>query len=295
MTKLQVFAKGGLGNQLIQIAYSHNLLSNQQDKIIVNTFYFSRLYAKISGNTPRKFKYTLLPDYIDDTYSHLLGLFYFIKLKILSLVKSRRVVDDNRPLLIINDDSSFGMIFIDGYFQGEAAFNANTNFYWNQVANKVCLNVSNYTSIVNEYQNSIIIHIRHGDYLNAENLRIFYIQDVNHQIKKAIDLNNQLNLKLKINILSDPSTNLWDKISPDVINCVNILPSRSELEDLLVIASHRYIIASNSTFCLCAAKISEYITGNSNHLILPDNWYVDQNHSDSLISSLANCTFANRA
>ena len=190
--------------------------------------------------------------------------------------------------------STIGTLYLDGYFQGESAFNGYTNVFWAEVAKNLKLMTDNSVNLLSRYKNSMIIHIRHGDYLRPENMQIFAIQDVNYQIKKALDIRNRLRLQIPINILADPSTNLEDLVSADNLNFVNILPALSELEDLLVIASHQYIIASNSTYCLCAAKLSEYVRGNSHHMILPDRWFVDKARSDNLLLSLSNCTFVNQ-
>ena len=48
----------------------------------------------------------------------------------------------------------------------------------------------NSVNLLSRYKNSMIIHIRHGDYLRPENMQIFAIQDVNYQIKKALDIRN---------------------------------------------------------------------------------------------------------
>lgn len=294
MNKLQIFLKGGIGNQLIQLAYSHNLRPKNEGEIIVNMFYFSRLYTKLSRNTSRNFRQSLLPDYIKVMNNPIWSFVCFLHFKVLRFFGSRNIVDDKNFLINRSFVSTICTLYLDGYFQGEAAFNGNTNAFWAEVSKNLKLMIDNNVDILNQYKNSMIIHIRHGDYLRPENMQIFSIQDVNYQIKKALDIRNRLKLKIPINILADPSTNLGDLISAENINLVNILPALSELEDLLVIASHRYIIASNSTYCLCAAKLSEYITGNSHHMILPDRWYVDKIHSDNLLLSLSNCTFVNR-
>ena len=294
MNNLQIFVKGGIGNQLIQLAYSHNLRPKNEGEIIVNKFYFSRLYSKLSRNTSRHFRHSLLPDYIKVMNNSIWSFFCFLHFKVLRFIGSRNIIDDTFNLSDRSLVSTIGTIYLDGYFQGEDAFNGNTNAFWAEVAKNLQLMTDNNLDLLQRYKNSMIIHIRHGDYLRPENMKLFSIQDVNYQIRKALDIRNRLELKIPINILADPSTNLNELISAENINFVNILPALSELEDLLVIASHRYIIASNSTYCLCAAKLSEYVTGNSHHMILPDRWFVDKVRSDDLFLSLSNCTFVNR-
>ena len=153
--------------------------------------------------------------------------------------------------------STIGTLYLDGYFQGESAFNGYTNVFWAEVAKNLKLMTDNSVNLLSRYKNSMIIHIRHGDYLRPENMQIL-LSGCCYQIKKALDIRNRLRLQIPINILADPSTNLEDLVSADNINFVNILPALSELEDLLVIASHQYISA-NSAYCLCAAKLSEYV------------------------------------
>jgi hypothetical protein len=46
-------------------------------------------------------------------------------------------------------------------------------------------------------------------------------------------------------------------------------------DDFLLLASHRHIVASNSSFSFCAGRLAATLWGDKTPLLRPDHWFND--------------------
>lgn len=77
----------------------------------------------------------------------------------------------------------------------------------------------------------------------------------------------------KVEIFTDEPAFVAHQLESQYHPHVNIRSSKDPIKDLITLASYRLIWASNSTFSLCAGRISSLIH-NTQTLVLPPRWFV---------------------
>jgi hypothetical protein len=266
--KIVLYQKGGLGNQLYQFALAKYLSYKYNSEIISDITYYK--YDKYIGNTHREFclNYIISNLVVRISFLHLFINFIFFKL--LNKNSFFYFITDNNFELTNNinyiNNNKFKFLILNGYFQN----------------NKEILNIIeslNFTKLINlsirnhniNYETSIAIHIRKGDYLKFEN--IYYNLSSNYYMKAIEYLNKKYNIIHSIYIFTDDF--IWVKYNI-LINkkfIYNILTSNSTIEDFKLLSSFNKVILSNSTFSLWSTYIS---LNNKLDVITPKNWYVDK-------------------
>lgn len=266
---------GGFGNQLFQYSLydhlndiNHNALLDYSYYVLSNSV-FEEMKAVIPLDNKtlidlsRKpvywlnFKYSMIKHF----YSFLTNIYYIEKI-------FNQQYNINQIRKIINKNI-YRNLTIEGYFQG-------TNFISDSLrANILSRGKSSLVdpvnlkliSVIDSFSNSVSLHVRRGDYLNGDQLRVmsldYYIE--------AIEIVKSLKNRIKVFIFSDDIS--WCKVnfgmSPDYV-FVEVNSGSLSYKDLFLMASCKDNIISASTFSWWAA----YLNNNPNKIVVaPKFWY----------------------
>jgi hypothetical protein len=240
--------KGGLGNQLFQIAAVWSIAKSQRRPFKINPRYIVR-------NPHSTINY----------FDNLLG---YWKAYMSDYEETRVIKEDPhfRPqdiLKMIGTDKKRGAI-IDGYFQTAKYVDP----YYKEFIGHLQWN----SSIVVEYDelpSSAFIHVRGGDYLQPQFAKVHHI-DMTNYYKRALEKIKDSVRHFYVFTNDQPyleSHQFFDDIRYSVIpNTV------TELDSLYLMSQcKRGGIGVNSSFSWWGL----YLDKNREHLILPDRWFVD--------------------
>lgn len=187
--------------------------------------------------------------------------------------KLTRLYDSFNYKKISNDN-----IYMDGYWQSEKYFKHN----FQKILSTLNLDIDLLENKNIDFENTISIHIRRGDYINLKhlynNLNInYYIMSINFILNKNKNVKN-------IIIFSDDIKWCKDNFK---LNSLNVIFSdnKDEVYDMILMSKCKYNIIANSTFSWWSA----YLNNNSNKLIIsPKKWFTDKmglNESDIIPSN----------
>lgn len=210
--------RGGLGNQIIQIARAEAIDKNFK----INT-----------AVTPLN---PLLDNYqskvINSKLIERLGIVLrFIKSKL----KGMR-----------SDYCSFGIM--DGYFQAGLDFSSFNDEMLRRLVGK----------LQSESPSDLVIHFRGGDYLDEVNKKIFgymggeFYKDALTKLAEEIDIST-----LKISVITNDLAEA-KFLFLDTLGLTFEISSSSEIEDFSAILNSKYAIVPNSTFSLMARVLAFY-------------------------------------
>ena len=133
-------------------------------------------------------------------------------------------------------------------------------------------------------KNSVAIHIRRGDYLDVENINLFYKITKTYYLSALDYLKKNLNDKMDIYIFSDDIE--WCKTEYGDLEGAHFIDSTisdSHLVDFEIMRNCKYFIIANSTFSWWASWLSEY----SNKIVIaPEKWYCDEEKNEKLKAAL---------
>ena len=225
--------KGGLGNQLFQIAasYAHSLDVN--DDFSIN---YNLPHNLGQGNKAIQYKYNV-----------------FSKIESTSTIPSDIY---SEPNFAYNKIPSQKNILLDGYFQSEKYFKN----YKNKIKNLFDFSSIKINKKYSSLKNKVVLHVRRGDYL--ENNDTHPLTPLNYYKKclKELDLKSS-----NILIVTDDIKNVGREFKELKYTHIN---GKSELEDFVYIMNADYIIGCNSSFSWWAAYLS-----NSNYKFFPKKWF----------------------
>ena len=242
---VKVFLYGGLGNQIFQFGIALNtfLLGNQKSFML--DFYLED-----------KFKVTH-PSLLD-------SLFSLEKLNIVKVKKFNFIGFLRLPKLLsgkfftyffVNDknvknSSSFNQsknVIFDGYFQESL-----DQYKFEEIRNSLKKFLNKDLLQKNLIDKKVLIHVRGKDFLNSPHSSIcnkdYYIESINRISKKTA-------LK-KFCIVTDDviyAKRLFSELNKFKFEFIS---SENPLNDFFKIASFKYRILSNSTFCLWASELA---------------------------------------
>jgi hypothetical protein len=272
--------KGGFGNQLFQYATALCIAikNNAQLKIILD-----KQFSLV------KFKDEFRLDYlnvnyelaIEDEYKSMMNsndkinLFYKIlrKLKFTSKYNKKSHINDSdghKPeSKIINAQSP---CYIDGWCVKEIYFSEIRNKLINIFSYKYELS-DNSKLLLNKItnSNSVSIHLRRGDYLNASNF--FNQLDFNYYIK-AIEILNSTSKNNIFYVFSDDIE--WVKLNFKMnveFNFVELNVDdkiKLDMEEFFLMKSCRHQIIANSSFSWWAAYLND---NKEKKVVYPKKWY----------------------
>ena len=237
--------KGGLGNQLFQIATAY-----AQSKIVGTDFAINyNLENSLgAGNKCHHYKDTLYKNIPETDYipSNVYNEPNF----------SYNKITDNKDLLL------------DGYFQSEKYFKEFKSDLKDlfEFPSNITNRVDNHIKSIDK--DIITIHVRRGDYLDNIKIHIPITEDYYDKALKAINNNSALK------ILATDDINTVSREFKDIIQ-YTYSNGKSELEDLYILTKGKYFIGCNSSFSWWAAYL-----GNFNKIFFPKVWFGENGPQD---------------
>jgi hypothetical protein len=269
-TTLELFLQGGVGNQLIQQAYAESLVSHSDVRLRLNPVLLSPAWAALRGVTFRQHSGWLGGD-ASETRPWLrqwfqLCRFYLARPR--GLVVHEGLSDDQVQALLTTDPPP-GWLPLLGYFQRAKAFGPAAEGFWVRLAERL----RHEHQLRPHPEGQVALHVRLGDYLLPQNQRLYATAAIEQQLHAALTWRERLGGQAPLQVVTDDPV-VFRRLCPEAYRgTVRLLASRDPQEDFLALCCHRRIVASNSTFSLCAGKIASILWGEAQTILLPRHWY----------------------
>jgi hypothetical protein len=253
--KLYIVIKGGLGNQLFQIATGLFYSEKTNRELIINV-------NLIHQNTHQSY---------DKTITKLKELIPTIKFtyEIINTKNMNNLFIYNEPnnkaftyinlIDLINQETNKNII-LNGYFQNEK--------YINDKFKQIIINPTDKKLLQQDFTDYYFLHIRLGDYINNKFHFIDLIDYYNYIINKVTIEDN----KAKFIIC----TNQYDNILKDILNKIKLNNVNYEIQDktndefdtLYIMKSCKGAICSNSSL----SWMGSYLQNNKSNIYMPYPW-----------------------
>jgi hypothetical protein len=265
---------GGLGNQLFQFFAGKFLAERQKADLVLNIDRLGCFASNHGFQLPTVIK--------NENYviAHSGNPNLSARISRFSEALQRRLIPEKITKLIwkqynsdvvgydLNVEKLPGIFRIRGYFQSYRYFQSNSA-YRDMVE---LLNPSNwYHSVYSEISavNSIVIHIRRGDYAELRNS--FGILD-NHYYKRAVSIANEILDFPKYFVFSDDineAKRILDFLPSNQSSFIQPPSMSNPAESLFLMAQGKVLITANSTFSLWSGLL-----GNEcKTVITPEKWF----------------------
>ena len=275
-TTLELFLQGGVGNQLIQQAYAESLVSHSRARLRLNTLLLSPAWAALRGVTFRQHSGWLGGD-APETRPWLRQWFQLLRFYLArqrSLVVHDGLSHAQAQALLTKDPP--GWLPLLGYFQRAQAFGAAAEGFWVRLAER----------LRREYQlcpypdEQVALHVRLGDYLLPQNQRLYATASIEQQLHAALAWRERLGGQAPLQVVTDDPVAFRCLCPESYRGTVRLIATGDPQEDFLALCCHRRIVASNSTFSLCAGKIASIMWGEGGTILLPRHWYREPSRDD---------------
>lgn len=288
---IRLFLQGGLGNQLIQQAYALGVAKTSSSRVTINTILMSRQIAVARRASHRNIAFQSLID-TEIERKRRIAIASASDLLLCLATKSKRMVDDNvehselmRRLNEFRDERPINLM---GYFHRSEAFGLNAEAYWARLAERLNDMFGRQASAEDE----IAIHARRGDYLTDKNKLIYAQVTIDSQIQIAKEMQKKVGSKCRIRIYTDSPELVHREIPANLRSDVIIHEDSDGAKNFLSLMNHKFIICSNSTYSLVAARLSHSTWRQDTIHTIPDRWYVDKKKNDSQMREWSTLTFA---
>jgi hypothetical protein len=294
MAQLVLLPQGGLGNQLIQFGYGQSLASRSGASVQVNPVLLGASWARLRGVSFRPLS-PWLAGYWPEVQGRRFRCLDLLQSK-LSRLQGRVLVEGSNDadlmdaLAAAHGHRRFWML---GYYQRRQAFSADALPLWRHVATKLMPD----SGFSPHPQGQVALHVRLGDYLLPQNQRLFAQLPVQDLVARALRWREQLRGRSPISLFTDSpallTAQLEQHCSSGQRSVLKIQSHASATADFLAMLRYRHIVASNSTFSLCAGQLSWLLWGDSSgpSLLLPPRWYRDEHLDRQQRQELEACRF----
>jgi len=291
--QLELFLQGGLGNQLIQLAYADSLQVRTGSRVRINPVMLHPIWSRLRSISLRNRSWpwaSPLPEVID-VPRQVWG--------VLRLYQSRfragpitDCLDDAELLQRITSNPANRWVGLLGYFQRRQAFDESSQRFWSHLKN----NLLQRYSLIPFPHGQVVAHIRLGDYLWPANQRLFARYPLGQQIHDACSWSNQLGGPKSIHLVTDDPLNLKRLLTQLQLPSLEFTIHQADNaeDDFLFLARHRHIVGSNSTFSLCAGRLASELWGKAQVLRIPSKWYEDDAKNYQILADLDQCPFVYR-
>lgn len=298
MTQLVLLAQGGLGNQLIQFGYAQSLATRSGSAVAVNPVLLGASWARLRGVSLRRLS-PWLADYWPVLQGRRQRSFDLLRSKAgrlqgLVLQEGSADADLVTALATAPTHRRFWML---GYYQRHQAFSADALPLWRHVADQIL----SMPDLSPHPVGRVALHIRLGDYLLPQNQRLFALLPVQGLVARALNWRDQLGGHDRIHLFTDSPGELSARLehccTSQQRGQLQIESHASAKNDFLALLRYRHIVASNSTFSLCAGQLSWLLWGQSSGatVLLPPRWYVNDTMNHHQQQELNACQFTTAA
>ena len=277
--QLELLPQGGLGNQLIQYAYAQSLATRSGATVEVNPVLLGRTWARLRGVSFRPLS-PWLADYWPVVQGRRRRGMNLMLSKVHRLLGHQlaETLDDADLVQALATAPRQRRVWLLGYNQHQQAFSSDALPLWRHVAEGVRGTITLSPRPIGH----VAMHVRLGDYLLPQNQRLFALLPVQELVTQALNWREQLGASEHISVFTDSPSLLADQLEQV---CTSTERAQLRIEshgtaeaDFVALLQHRHIVASNSTFSLCAGQLSWVMWGESAGapLLLPGRWYCDQ-------------------
>ncbi len=285
---LELFLQGGLGNQLIQMAYADSLQVRTGARLRINPVLLHPFLSRMRFISRRKrfLQWASTTPEVEGLHRQMASLLRLYLGHLKSDLFSDRCSDAEivEHILTSHSGSWYGLL---GYFQRYQAFGKHAQRFWSHLTNTL-----HEHSLIPFPRGQVVAHIRLGDYLWPQNQRLFAPYPVNQQLLDAYKWSRNLGGPEKINVVTDDPVTLSKLLDDQSEEIVRIYHGKDVENDFLFLSRHRHIVGSNSTFSLCAGKLSSELWGEPQPLTIPNRWYIDSDQNNLMQAHLSQCEFA---
>jgi hypothetical protein len=275
--KIRLYLSGGLGNQLFQYATAIIFANKENRQLIVDiSFYKYKINKSVERNV-ELFDFDILKHPTVTNY---------LLFKLISSISSRqlRVLGKFFGVPIFKTPFSFlelpkNINFLYGYFQNSCFFKNHQHELYKmfQSITHSSDNCKLLTIELKEIDNTVCIHIRRGDYLQATANSGYYPLNKSY-FTNSINKLQSIQENLYFYIFSDDID--WCIIEFSWLKNVKFISPNdfSTSETLLLMSLCRHFIISNSTFSWWAAFLGQK---NKGTIIMPSMWQVNLQTNNS--------------
>jgi len=233
---------GGLGNQLFQVAAGYSYSKKYDTEFYID----SSTWVGGQGRNGYEYKDTIFKNFkFSNDYPRSVILYQEPKFNFSEIGRLKM----ERYSLCLN-----------GYFQSIKYFED----YQDEFKKKLTLAKVD-TSFIKE--KNVAFHIRRGDYLYYKD--IHHICDTNY-FNKCFEMFEGY----QINVFTDSPNYVLEEFKDKDFN---LIKTRSELNDLILIGMHDNVVCSNSTFSWWGSFLGK----RKEQIIVPSKWFLDgRDHED---------------
>ena len=267
--KSQIFLplKGGLGNQLFQLAFGLYL-----KKLTNRPIQFGSLgLERWSTHVPtRKFAIQELLNTEEQCGN-------FAARVTLAWAKTLRdrtsLIFEQNINSVIDDLISPETKCVSGYFQHFRY----PDEVWPEIKDRLSRASSEWASIGRERNKQIVIHVRLGDYFHSASARAFHGVSHPDYYDNAVQFLRTNLAQESITVVSDDLERAKDLLSACSFykeSDISLRQSGSPVTDLAIISNASGVVASNSTFSWWGAFFAERFHGSK--VVVPQPWFANQ-------------------
>jgi hypothetical protein len=227
--------KGGLGNQLFQIAAAYAYSKKHNTTLHLD----DSTWCGGQGKSGTEYKHTIFRNFqFNDVYPRSVIIY---KEPWFNYSQIERLKLDNY------------CVQLDGYFQSLKYFDE----YQEEFKSNLCLPTVDTTFIKDE---NVAFHIRRGDYLNYPD---------EHYVCKTDYFNRCFDMFVgyQINVFTDSPDYVLNEFKDKEFN---LIQTSSELNDLTLMSQHDNVVCSNSTFSWWGS----FLGRKKKRIIVPSKWFV---------------------
>ena len=286
--RLELFLQGGLGNQLIQLAYADSLHVRTGAKMRINPVLLHPIWSRLRSISRRERCWNWASRFpeVSGLPRQSFGLMRLYHSRLSSGPLTDHLSDEEL-LQRINDSRTDAWHGLLGYFQRHQAFESPAQDFWSRFKRKIQLCYH----LVPFPLGQVVAHVRLGDYLWPENQRLFARYSLNQQILDAQRWSSMLGGSKTIHLVTDDPVNLQRLLEGLPSASFTIYRGTNAVDDFLFLARHRHIVGSNSTFSLCAGRLAFELWRECHTLTIPSNWYVNDCLNKEIQGELLRCSF----
>lgn len=262
--------KGGLGNQLFQVAHGISLSKKYNLIPLINTYFFYK------EKTKRDMNINLLFPEIENVNYYLNPL----KLLLPSFSNNNFIIKE-KEFYIYNKIQNLDLkknIHLYGYWQSYLYFEEHSRYILSRI-NSYFSNIYLSHNVNPQY---LAIHIRKSDYLSDKNLKIYI--NLNKYFNDAVEKALVEKRISKIIIFTDDKQWCIDNLAEflNLLGIKFIFSNLSDpLENLYYMSSFENLIMSNSSYSWWAGWLISNNKKNS-LVITPSKWFVDEDHNQNI-------------